>query len=222
MKHQLYLHEKTQSVYRVLYTAIIEADMITCVVYTDHPDNDHVWVRPHSEFFDGRFLAVGEWDDKIFNPLADIAAFHERFDLPAQFPMGALDKETARFRYKFLLEEMTEWWRNQAAAYDETTKRPLARDAAEYTHRLEEALDGLVDLAYVLFGTAYLHGFNDVFAEAWDRVHTANMQKVRASLIEDSSRGSTLDVVKPAGWEPPSHTDLVENNNIYSSHSDRS
>ena len=221
MKHKLYFHVKSGKTYRLIGAGRMEADLSACIVYTDHPDNKDIWVSPHLEFFDGRFIPVGEWDDGTFNPLRDIAEFHKKFDLLAQHPMGALDEETMAFRHKFLKEELYEWYQNQQMAFQETSKPVLSRDEANYTHHLEEALDGLVDLAYVLFGTIYLHGFSPVFAEAWRRVHRANMKKVRAELIEDSKRESTMDVVKPAGWEPPKLTDLVEDNDIREDHSDR-
>lgn len=221
MRHKLYLHKKTGGVYRLIGAGNMEADMKAVAVYTDHPNNERIWVRPHLEFFDGRFQEMGHWDDEVFDPIGDIDEFHTKFDLPAAHPMGALDRETQNFRHRFLVEELNEWYKNQIAAYDETTRAVLERDQANYAHHLEEALDGMVDLAYVLFGTVYLHGFGPIFAEAWRRVHYANMQKVRAELAGDSKRDSTLDVIKPAGWEPPSHTDLVECNDIMEPHSDR-
>lgn len=139
--------------------------------------------------------------------MADIVAFHEKFQVnysgfPRQLPTDLLD-----FRVKFLKEELTEYTddSNALAAHLITDKT----DVANTTHLLEKQLDALVDLVYVALGTAYLQGFD--FNEAWRRVHEANMKKVRAGSAADSKRGSTHDVVKPAGWEPPSHTDLVEN-----------
>lgn len=208
MSNDLYLHMKTNNIYRLIGIGRIEASMDACAIYTDHPESKQTWVRPQSEFFDGRFTPIGHNDDDIFDPLADIEEFHEKFGLDCQFPMGALDEETMAFRHKFLKEELYEWYQSQQMAMQTF----MGRDDAEYTHHLEKTLDGLVDMAYVLFGTVYLHGFKDVFAEAWRRVHEANMKKVRAELLEDSTRGSTMDVVKPAGWEPPYLTDLVEDN----------
>ena len=221
MKHPIYCHVKTNGLYRLIGAGRIEADLSACAVYTDHPKGENIWVRPHLEFFDGRFQPVGDWEDGVFNPLGDIEEFHTKFDLPANAPMGALDEETMSFRHKFINEEFYEWYQGQQMAFQETTKPLFDRDTANYTHHLEEALDGLVDMAYVLFGTAYLHGFHKIFPEAWQRVHQANMQKVRAELDTDSKRNSSLDVVKPAGWEPPVLTDLVECNDIHESHADR-
>lgn len=222
MKHKLYLHKKTGNVYRLITAAKIEKDLSAAVVYTDHPSNDHVWIRPRLEFFDGRFQEIGEWDDGVFDPLGDIKQFHDRFDLDGNHPMGCLSADVCDFRMKFLSEEANEWYKHQTEAYDETTKPVEDRDQANYAYHLEHALDGLVDLIYVAFGTSYLHGFNGVFAEAWRRVHSANMQKVRADLDgSNSKRNSPHDVVKPAGWEPPVLSDLVEDNDIDQPHPDR-
>jgi len=224
MPNKLYRHVKTGRVYEVLSdNAKLEATWEDAVVYVHHGDpNSPIVARSKAEFFDGRFEPMGPAREGVeFNPLADIEEFHTKFDLEALHPMGALDSETMDFRMKLLQEELAEWYKHQTEAYYETTRQLLDRDEANYTHHLEEALDGLVDLAYVLFGTVYLHGFAPIFAEAWRRVHAANMQKVRAELDSDSKRGSTLDVVKPAGWEKPTHTDLVECNDIHQSHADR-
>jgi predicted HAD superfamily Cof-like phosphohydrolase len=226
MPSELYRHKKTGNIYKVVsFCGKIEATWEDAVIYhrLDEPETDLI-ARPSAEFFDGRFEPMGPAPKvQVFDPLADIEEFHTKFDLPALHPMGALDKETMEFRRKFLQEEIDEWWKHQCAAYDETTRPLLDRDEANYAYHLEEALDGLVDLAYVLFGTVYLHGFGPVFAEAWRRVHEGgNMTKVRAALDgSNSKRGSSLDVVKPAGWEKPTHSDLVEYNDIHESHFDR-
>jgi predicted HAD superfamily Cof-like phosphohydrolase len=72
---------------------------------------------------------------------------------------------------------------------------------------LEKQFDALIDLVYVALGTAYMQGFQ--FDVGFDRVHEANMQKVRAKRKEDSLRGSTYDVIKPKNWAPASLKDLV-------------
>ena len=48
------------------------------------------------------------------------------------------------------------------------------------------------------------------FAEAWNRVHAANMAKERATCAEDSKHGSAQDIIKPEGWTAPDHRDLFE------------
>jgi len=70
--------------------------------------------------------------------------------------------------------------------------------------------DGLIDLVYIALGMAYRMGLP--FHEGFKRVHEANMRKVRAQTPEDSKRGSTLDIVKPDGWEPANLEDLCDDN----------
>lgn len=115
------------------------------------------------------------------------------------------------FRHKFQIEEANEYHTHHQQA--EVAK--WDGDKAEYTFQLGEMLDSFTDQLYVLVGTMYLHGIPvEVIEEAWSRVHAKNMLKVRASDVGQSKRGSTLDVVKPEGWEPPTFDDLVEVNDI--------
>ena len=122
--------------------------------------------------------------------VADIAAFHEKFGLAYTGGPRELPASLAFFRAQFLVEELNE--------YTEGLK----------SGDLEQQLDALVDLVYVAIGTAYLQGFD--FDEAWRRVHAANMAKIRTMRAADSKRGSTWDVVKPEGWQPPDLSDLVD------------
>lgn len=121
----------------------------------------------------------------------DIHEFHAKYKLPPVNEPGVLSPEVLEFRVKFMQEELDEY------------KEAMEKGDAE------KALDALVDLTYVVLGTAYLQRFP--FLQAWRRVHEANMTKVRAENRSDSKRGSTFDVVKPAHWKPPIHKDLVEN-----------
>lgn len=140
--------------------------------------------------------------------LQDIRDFHKKFGLEYNGPPRALSGELAAFRRRFMEEELREWVDHIFASNLELTLTDVP-DPEVYRHHLEQTLDALVDLMYVLLGTAHLQGFDDIFEEAWRRVHAANMNKVRATSAADSKRGSTLDVVKPEGWEPPTHTDLL-------------
>jgi len=112
----------------------------------------------------------------------DIVDFHQQFGLKYDGPPRALPGELSRFRTNFLFEELAE--------YSEA-------------ETLEKKLDALVDLVYVALGTAHLHGFD--FDAAWDRVHRANMQKIRGPSV----RSGEYDVIKPAGWVAPDLRDLV-------------
>ena len=123
------------------------------------------------------------------DPFQAIKEFHEKFGLTGPTSPSLLNGEMSDFRIQFMNEEWEEYV--DAAATDD----------------LESMLDALVDLVYVALGTAYLHGFD--FNEAFRRVHNANMEKVRAESENDSKRGTTYDVVKPDGWNPPFLGDLV-------------
>lgn len=198
--------------YRVITEALIEATLEEVVVYceVDHPG---FWVRPKTEFYDCfEFLGDDTWTES-FSPLRDVGEFHNKFGLSYIGKPRSLPDSMSQFRRKFLQEELDEYGLHMDNASNEVRSGKLF-DNGEYVHALEGMLDALVDLTYVALGTAYLHGFD--FAEAWKRVHAANMKKVRAEFPEDSKRGITLDVVKPKGWEPPSHTDLVEDHDFVS------
>lgn len=122
----------------------------------------------------------------MFDPVGDIAKFHEKFGLDYDGPPRKIDGELKNFRAEFLEEEVMEYQESQAQA---------------------DEFDALIDLLYVAFGTLYLHGYP--VEEGWRRVHEANMKKVRAKKESDSKRQSTYDVVKPVGWTAPDLRDLV-------------
>jgi predicted HAD superfamily Cof-like phosphohydrolase len=139
----------------------------------------------------------------------DIQLFHEKYGLaPTSDASHTLDDECLQFRLVCLLEELGEY--AAAVGFELSTVQgkicfTKKKDAEFDAH---EALDGLADLVYFALGTAYLHGFAK-FDEAWARIQAANMAKVRAEKPSDSKRGSTFDVVKPAGWKPADLTDLL-------------
>jgi len=117
----------------------------------------------------------------------DVGEFHEKFGLPhVKGDPGPreFDDEAFRFRYKFLREELDEF----SDGYFDGDHAKMA--------------DSLVDLVYVALGTAHMLGYP--WQEIWNEVQRANMAKVRAQPDgSDSLRGSSLDVVKPEGWQPP-------------------
>lgn len=113
----------------------------------------------------------------------DIQRFHQTFNIPQLLVPSVTNDEMMEFRKKFLDEELQEF-----------------KDAVDRGDRVK-AFDALIDLVYVAMGTAYICNFP--WQEGWDIVQIANMRKVRATKKEDSTRGTTFDVVKPAGWVPP-------------------
>lgn len=226
MANKLYRHKKG-AIYEVISTnAKLESTWEAAVIYRQcGVSNGPLIVQSQKEFFDGRFEEYGlsNQPEDSFDLMHDVAEFHEHFGLGYYRSPRALPQDLSDFRNGLMDEELGEYKGHQAAAYEETTRPPGSRDQANYTHHLEHALDGLVDLVYVALGTAYVHGFD--FRTAWRRVHKANMAKVRkvkaTSNTLDSGRLPLFDVVKPEGWEPPSHKDLVEVNDCFEDHSDR-
>ena len=88
-------------------------------------------------------------------------------------------------------------------------KKDILEEATEFVDSYRDfdvvgQFDALLDLAYVVAGTALMMG---ITPEQWDEgmaaVHNANMKKVRATSAGDSKRGTKLDVVKPEGWTGP-------------------
>lgn len=121
---------------------------------------------------------------------SDVCDFQRKFELPQQELPSILPNELLEFRTKFLQEELNEF-----------------KEACE-KNDVVLAMDALIDLVYVAFGTA--HMMNVPFYEAWQHVHAANMRKVRAKKVEDSKRNSTFDVIKPEGWINPHEMLCVE------------
>jgi predicted HAD superfamily Cof-like phosphohydrolase len=122
----------------------------------------------------------------MINVWQDIKDFHAKYGLTYEGPPRQLSEELQRFRLKFIEEEFKELVNSSSNA---------------------DQLDACCDLVYVILGYAYLRGWN--FDEAWRRVHSANMKKIRAASAHDSKRQTAFDVVKPPGWKPPRHEDLV-------------
>ena len=114
-----------------------------------------------------------------------VKEFHERFSVTVAQAPRELSNDEFSFRFKFLHEELRE--------FDEAYRRgDIVKQA-----------DALLDLAYVVHGTALMMGL------PWDAmfaaVHDANMQKVSARDAGVAGR-HPLDVVKPAGWIGPEAT----------------
>ncbi len=144
-------------------------------------------------------------NDKLDSNFHDVGRFHEKFGLdnctfgnygPYNYHKLAgnaktleeasrvpPNKELMEFRLNFMKEELEEF-----------EKGFEAQD-------LEKMFDSLLDLAYVVFGTAHLLGFP--WQHGWSVVQQANMAKKRAESADESRRGSTFDVVKPEGWAAP-------------------
>jgi len=142
--------------------------------------------------------------------MVDIEKFHQKYGLEYRGKPRILDPELFNFRDKFITEEHTEWQDEQPGLIEALTADNGSADHRRIALGLHQQLDALVDLVYVTLGAAYLQFGAEVFHEAWRRVQAANMSKVRCENAGDSKRGSIFDVIKPQGWTPPDHHDLVK------------
>ena len=123
----------------------------------------------------------------------DVYDFHNKFDLIGARSPLLLDGPMFVFRDKFIKEETEEF------------------RVAHEQENLADAFDALIDLVYVIYGTAILMGISpEVWAEGWRRVHEANMKKIRVGSADDSKRGHSFDVKKPVNWVAPKLDDLVK------------
>lgn len=147
--------------------------------------------------------------------MGDVEAFHVKFGQEYLGLPRVLDVDLESFRDKFIDEEVQEYRDDQVLLAELLAKamgEGAIPDGEIIAELLANQLDALVDGVYVLLGTAYLKFGAERFKEAWRRVQTANMAKVRANPDGDdrSHRNATFDIVKPEGWTAPDHYDLVQ------------
>lgn len=156
----------------------------------------------------------------------DVVAMHRKFGFPVREMPGFIDDEHQLMRMNFLLEELLETAKAcgmslHATVDGDTHQVEFKFEMSEEPVRnLEEALDGLHDLVYVALGTSDLMGMahrvekeglgygDSIHAETWDRVHYANMSKVRVKRAGESTRGAKFDLRKPEGWVKPQYKDV--------------
>ena len=137
--------------------------------------------------------------------------FHEYFKIKCPPSPIILDREHLKMRLNFLLEELKELSNACGFSLKDETIVP----DKNFKPNAEQILDALVDLQVVLLGTAQLMGFFNttpflyhaiensngivklsVFEEAYLRVWTANMKKVRCESAADSKRGFASAILK--------------------------
>lgn len=97
--------------------------------------------------------------------LQQVKEFHELFDVPV-LNKPELPEERFELRLNLIEEEFRE------------LKEAL------YANDPVEVIDALADLKYVLNGAIIEFGMQDVFDEAFDRVHESNMSKACKSVME--------------------------------------
>lgn len=120
----------------------------------------------------------------------DVVLFHQHFGLPAPGVPQLLAQDVLEFRVKFMGEELEEF------------------KAGAGVGDLAGMADALIDLVYVVMGTAVMMGLP--WQLLWQEVQAKNMQKVKVQSADDSKRGHRLDIKKPEGWTPPDIAGLLE------------
>jgi predicted HAD superfamily Cof-like phosphohydrolase len=150
--------------------------------------------------------------------LGDVNAFHAKYGQEHLGKPRMLPADLHDFRVKFHDEETHEY-RDEYPKLVEAVDR---KDRRDILNSLELQLDALCDAIWVVLGTADLQFGRKVFFEAWRRVVTANMAKVRVQVAEDGTRNSAetgraakYDIGKPPGWTAPDHRDLLGDNEIF-------
>ena len=94
-------------------------------------------------------------------------------------------RDFLKFRLEFLIEELGETL--EASANDDP----------------EELVDGHIDICVIAIGTLLAFGVDA--EKAWDVVHKANMAKEVGTKPERPNPLGLPDLMKPEGWENPSH-----------------
>ena len=122
---------------------------------------------------------------KNSNHMDGVRQFSERFGVPIEDRPSLLDDELFLYRLQFLHEELNELLQ------------------AHRTGDLTKAVDALLDLEYVLHGTAIMMGLNRRWHDLWTTVHLANMAKIPTPSVFGSKRKSKFDVIKPPNWKSP-------------------
>jgi predicted HAD superfamily Cof-like phosphohydrolase len=111
---------------------------------------------------------------------SDVYELHAKFGFTRSVKPRNLPVDDMLGRYRFLLEEVTEF-----------------KEAVE-AGDMAKMFDALLDIVYVAKGTAIQLGFP--WSDGWDEVQRANMAK-EVSPVK-SNRGGH-DLLKPPGWKPP-------------------
>lgn len=130
---------------------------------------------------------------KLHHYIANVREFHERMGLPIPAQLTELGKtEGASERLRHMREELAELHK------------------ALSTGDVAAQVDALVDLEYLILGTAISMGIRDADWVACElAVHAANMRKER--LFNDPT-GHKQGIIKPEGWQAPNLEAILESN----------
>ena len=131
----------------------------------------------------------------VYDEMADVRDFNKKFLLTHHIIPGPLKKRVLAQRLAFLHEELAEL------------------TSASDTQDLPLQVDALVDLVYVIKGTAVMMGLP--WEELWQDVHRANMAK--ELQLRQGAGDYKNGVVKPPHWKEPT-TGFILFKNGYMTH----
>lgn len=120
--------------------------------------------------------------------IRDVQEFNQKFDLAdGTDTPDHLSDDVLSYRVDLIEEELSEFIAAHAPG-----------------GRLEEAFDALLDLTYIVYGTALMMGVSpDAWEDGFSEVHRCNLMKERTTDISETKRKHLLDLIKPPGWQGP-------------------
>jgi predicted HAD superfamily Cof-like phosphohydrolase len=149
----------------------------------------------HALLHDAQFLALRQHDVPMKKQMEDIREFYKVTGAESQFtalPTGEVSEQLKSVRQNLILEEVAELFR------------------AMNNKNMIEIFDALLDIEYVVLGTALTYGFEHRMADGWAEVHRSNMAKVgpdgKVHIRPDGK------IMKPAGWIPPDLRKVLSGN----------
>lgn len=138
----------------------------------------------------------------------DVELFHEKFGLPAPDSPHFLPQDLLMFRIRFMVEELQEFIDSHGLPVTlKLEETRWVRGDTPIFPDMVDAADALIDLAYVVHGTAVMMGLP--WQRLWGEVQRANMDKVRVESAGQSKRSTRFDCIKPEGWQPPNHLRIL-------------
>ena len=123
-----------------------------------------------------------------------VAKFNKLAEQPYDGTASLQDGDAVAHRMKLITEEYVELVEASRAARIDDTPENRA-------HVLKE----IIDLLYVTLGMGVVFYKRDVCRDAFEIVHTNNLDKLRDGIIKDEDG----KVLKPEGWKPVDLRELV-------------
>jgi predicted HAD superfamily Cof-like phosphohydrolase len=133
----------------------------------------------------------------------NVRAFHQKFGQLNPNRITHLTKRKLAERANFMLEELDEFAQASGLEWNGVKYVPAPID-----QDMGQQADALVDLCYVLKGTAAMMGLGSAWPDLWDDVQRANMAKVKGPTHRNMGHGA--DIAKPPGWEGPKTGEILK------------